>query len=98
VARIQARLSQADARLHAAAVRKYHAAEARFGATAARLESMSPLAVLGRGYAVCWDGQRQQILRDAAAVREGDGVRVTLARGELACLVTGRDLPGDERT
>ena len=98
VARIQARLSQADARLHAAAVRKYHAAEARFGATAARLDSMSPLAVLGRGYAVCWDGQRQQILRDAAAVREGDGVRVTLARGELACVVTGRDLPGDEQT
>ena len=98
VARIQARLSQADARLHAAAVRKYHAAEARFGATAARLDSMSPLAVLGRGYAVCWDGERQRILRDADAVRDGDGVRVTLARGELTCVVTGRDLPGDEQT
>ena len=98
VARIQARLSQADARMHAAAVRKYHAAEARFGATAARLDSMSPLAVLGRGYAVCWDGERQRILRDADAVRDGDGVRVTLARGELTCVVTGRDLPGDEQT
>ena len=98
VARIQARLSQADARLHAAAVRKYHAAEARFGATAARLDSMSPLAVLGRGYAVCWDGERQRILRDAAAVRDGDGVRVTLARGELTCVVTARDLPGEDQT
>jgi exodeoxyribonuclease VII large subunit len=98
VARIQARLSQADARMHAAAVRTYHAAEARFGATAARLDSMSPLAVLGRGYAVCWDGERRRILRDADAVGDGDGVRVTLARGELTCRVTGRDLPGDEQT
>jgi len=54
--------------------------------------------VLGRGYAVCWDGERQRILRDAAAVRDGDGVRVTLARGELTCVVTARDLPGDEQT
>jgi exodeoxyribonuclease VII large subunit len=91
--RIQARLSQVDARLQAGAVRKYHAAEARLGSLAARLGTLSPLAVLGRGYAVCWDGDRRQILREAAAVNEGDDVRVTLHRGELRCLVTGRDIP-----
>ena len=38
-----------------------------------RLGSLSPLAVLGRGYAVCWDdGPARPILRDAAAVRDGD--------------------------
>ena len=32
---------------------------------AARLDGLSPLAVLGRGYAVCWDGDRTRIVRDA---------------------------------
>jgi exodeoxyribonuclease VII large subunit len=94
--RIQARLSQADARLQAAAVRMYHAAEARVGSVAARLDTLSPLAVLGRGYAVCWDGNRRQIVREAAAVSDGDAVRVTLHRGELRCVVTGRDVPPAE--
>jgi exodeoxyribonuclease VII large subunit len=92
--RIHARLSHADARLRAAGVRACHGAEARLGTLAARLDTLSPLAVLGRGYAVCWDGDRQRILRDAAAVGDGDAVRVTLQRGELRCVVRGRDLPG----
>jgi exodeoxyribonuclease VII large subunit len=96
VGRIQARLSQVDARLQAGALRKYHAAEARLGSLAARLDTLSPLAVLGRGYAVCWDGDRQVILREAAAVNDGDAVRVTLHRGELRCVVTGRDVPPAE--
>ena len=52
-----------------------------------RLETLSPLAVLGRGYAVCWNADRTQALRDAADVARGDRVRVTLAKGELDCEV-----------
>jgi exonuclease VII large subunit len=44
--------------------------------------------VLGRGYAVCWDGARARIIRRAADVSIGDAVRVTLGEGEIACDVT----------
>ena len=96
--RLQARLAPADARLDAALARRRHAADAHLGSLAARLDALSPLAVLGRGYAVCWDGPRHAILRDASAVADGAAVRVTLHRGELSCIVTGRDMPAPPAT
>ena len=52
---------------------------------AGRLDALSPLGVLARGYAVCWNDTRTSILRDSAGVAVGDTVRVTLHRGELEC-------------
>jgi exodeoxyribonuclease VII large subunit len=68
--------------------RRLHVSDSRFRALAARLDGLSPLAVLARGYAVCWDDTRTQILRDASLVEPGDRVIVTLERGELRCAVT----------
>ena len=56
-------------------------------ALAGRLENLSPLGVLGRGYAVCWNGDRTGIVSDASLVEKGDAVHVTLHRGELGCKV-----------
>jgi exodeoxyribonuclease VII large subunit len=75
--------------------RRRHAADRQLRFAAARLESLSPLAVLGRGYAVCWNEPRTEILRDASRVNPGETVAVTLARGELTCRVTDR-LPGKD--
>ena len=82
---IRARLAAGDGRLRAAVAECQHEAHARLGRTAARLETLSPLAVLGRGYAVAWNADRTAILRDAATVSPGDRVHVTLERGELDC-------------
>jgi exodeoxyribonuclease VII large subunit len=84
---VRARLVSADGRLNAAAARSRHAADARLRGAAARLESLSPLAVLGRGYAVCWNADRTAIIRDASSVSPGERVHVTLHRGELTANV-----------
>jgi exodeoxyribonuclease VII large subunit len=87
LAAMRGRLTGATARLTGAAGRARHRADARFRALAGRLENLSPLAVLGRGYAVCWNGDKSAIVRSAATVHPGDEVRVTLATGEIACRV-----------
>jgi len=86
-AAVRTRLVAADGWLRANVDRRMHAADARLRANAARLESLSPLAVLGRGYAVCWNADRTAIIRDAATVASGDKVHVKLERGELDCTV-----------
>ena len=88
--RVRTRLMAAEGRLAGATVKSRHRADGRLRATAARLEALSPLAVLGRGYAVCWNADRTTVVRDAARIAEGDRVRVTLARGELDCHVIDR--------
>jgi exodeoxyribonuclease VII large subunit len=90
---VRARLVGADAVLRAAAVHRHHDAEARLQNCAARLDSLSPLAVLGRGYAVVWDESRTRVVRTTSDVKDGDGVRVTLSEGELRCVVVKPDGP-----
>ncbi|MBP1594783.1 MAG: Exodeoxyribonuclease large subunit [Acidobacteria bacterium] len=51
-----------------------------------RMNALSPLAILQRGYAICRNEQGL-ILRDAGLVTPGDRVEVKLARGELDCRV-----------
>jgi exodeoxyribonuclease VII large subunit len=89
-AAVRARLVGVDGRLHAAARARRHGADIRLRTAAARLDALSPLAVLGRGYAVCWNAERTAIVRDAAEVAPGQHVHVTLERGEIACTVDNR--------
>jgi exodeoxyribonuclease VII large subunit len=85
---IRGRLRGADERLRAAAVRGRERADSRFRVLAGRLDNLSPLAVLARGYAVCWNEDRTAIIRSARQVAPGDSVRVTLDQGELLCEVS----------
>ena len=92
-ARLAARAAAARSRLDvvragrdAEMAARLEAARARLGVAAAALEALSPLAVLGRGYALARD-ERGRLLRDAREVAPGRRVSVRLARGELLCRV-----------
>ena len=93
---VRARLMSHDGRLARAATRRTHAADARFRSLTARLEGLSPLAVLGRGYAMAWNSTRTAILRDASNVAVGEDILVKLERGELRSTVTARQTDSGE--
>jgi exodeoxyribonuclease VII large subunit len=84
---IGARLVGVDASLRAAVLHRRHHAGRRLHDCAARLDSLSPLAVLGRGYAVVWDESRTRVIRRAVEVQRGDRVRVTLSEGEVKAII-----------
>ena len=58
----------------------------RFSALSASLDAMSPLKVLGRGYAMA-QSETGEVLRSAAEVNCGDRIRVRLGQGSLGCIV-----------
>ncbi len=55
-----------------------------------KLNERSPLRVLERGYAICYDVSGQ-VVRDAAAVAINDSIAVRLARGRLRAIVRGKE-------
>jgi exodeoxyribonuclease VII large subunit len=88
---VRTRLVSRDGQLQAAVRRRITKAQTRLGSLAARIEGLSPLAVLGRGYSVTWDASRTRIIRDAATLTPGDDVSVTLERGTFGARVTKVD-------
>lgn len=58
----------------------------RFASLAASLDALSPLKVLGRGYAVARD-KNGNILRAAEEVSAGEKIEVLLGQGSLMCTV-----------
>ena len=65
----------------------------RFAGTVAKLDALSPLKVLGRGYAVART-EEGGILRSSAQVRPGDRIELRLAQGSLGCRV--EEVEGEE--
>jgi exodeoxyribonuclease VII large subunit len=82
------RLAVLRSGVESAARARLDESRARAAVAAASLDALSPLAVLGRGYALAEDG-RGAILRGARTVEVGDAVRVRLSEGVLRCRVEG---------
>ena len=74
----------------ASAVRvRLHHERARLELAVGKVDALSPLAILKRGFALCRDS-KGAIVKRAADVTLGDNVRVTLAAGELDCRIEGK--------
>lgn len=58
---------------------------------AERLSSLSPLAVLERGYSIAHKMPEGSIVKESAAVGTGDLLRITFARGKALCRVEERE-------
>lgn len=94
---IRTRLSRAALRLLAAAGAgepllraRMAAAGLRYGPLAARLHTLSPVAVLERGYSIL-TGPDGGVIKAAAEAPAGTEVRARLARGRLRATVTGSE-------
>lgn len=83
------RLDDLVRRLGFAAGRLVQNREQRLAGLAGRLDALSPLAVLSRGYSITRDAQ-QRVIRDSDAVAIGEEVAVMLHKGELRCRVESK--------
>jgi exodeoxyribonuclease VII large subunit len=80
------------ARLLLAVRTRLVAAEARLGLASHRLQAISPLATLARGFAVVSRVADGAVLQSATDVNPGDEIDARLAAGRLRARVTQRDL------
>jgi len=74
-------------RLEAAIGKVLQQRQRRLAVACRSLDTVSPLATLGRGYAIVTRERDNRILRAAAEVRPGERVETRLARGRLLCTV-----------
>jgi exodeoxyribonuclease VII large subunit len=56
-----------------------------------RLEALSPLAVLQRGYGIAHKLPEERIVKDAATLNLGDRLRITFAAGKAVCRVEDKE-------
>ncbi|MFY9554427.1 MAG: exodeoxyribonuclease VII large subunit [Blastocatellia bacterium] len=80
----RSRLGQLSARLHAGARTMLESGSERVSLAAGKLDSLSPLGVLARGYAIAFDSQGIVIKR-ASDIDSGERVRVRVSDGEIDC-------------
>lgn len=84
------RVGLAERGLASSLPRALERASARLAQLGGRLDALSPLAVLGRGYGIVRRDRDGAILRSSAQVETGEDLRVRLAEGGLAARVTGK--------
>jgi exodeoxyribonuclease VII large subunit len=63
---------------------------------AAKLEALSPVAILKRGYSITRTIPEAVVVKDAKAVSLNQDLEVMIARGRLICRVKGKSSDGEE--
>jgi exodeoxyribonuclease VII large subunit len=89
-ARLQLLTAQLDAvsdRLHRAIAQQIGQKEQAFAMQLSKLEAVSPVSILQRGYALVY--HENALVRDAADLQAGDRLTIQLAKGAVTAEVTG---------
>ncbi|MBI4667296.1 MAG: exodeoxyribonuclease VII large subunit [Nitrospinae bacterium] len=68
----------------------------RFSMAAGKLDAVSPLKVLGRGYSIVTSPDGRKIIKSAASVKPGDGVKIRFADGETQAVIKRGGAPKQE--
>jgi exodeoxyribonuclease VII large subunit len=88
VAAWQQQRQNLERRLERAMRRSLRDAQGRLSAGSGRLDALSPLRTLARGYAIVFAEKNGLAVRDAASVEVGEALSIRLARGNLRAIVT----------
>lgn len=88
VANLQVRCDKAQMSMDSAVRHSMAVMSKEFSSLCAKLDAMSPLRILARGYSVA-EGENG-ILTDSAEVSQGDKIKVRLHKGMLECEVTNK--------
>lgn len=96
VAGWKSREDDLERRLHRAVRHSLRGAEGRLALLAGRLDALSPLRTLHRGYAIAFHGGTGKAVRDASILEAGDRLHLRFARGGAEVVVesaeSGKDL------
>ena len=80
------RLDELGARMRASLTRFLSLRRERLAALAGKMQALSPLAILARGYAACFD-EKGRLVRASAQVAVGQDIEVKLGKGSLIAAV-----------
>jgi exodeoxyribonuclease VII large subunit len=88
---MQQRLDELSERALHAVTSRIRFAQQRLRGGAERLQALSPLAVLRRGYSIARRVEDGSVIRDAADLKDGEHLRLTFARGTARVRVEDGD-------
>ena len=89
---LQQRLDELSERAVHAVTSDIRFAEQRLRGGVERLQALSPLAVLQRGYSIARRLEDGTVIRDAADLKDGERLRLTFARGTARVRVEDDDI------
>jgi len=70
---------------------KLQGAKAQWEKLGAELQNLSPLSILKKGYALCWDQKKEHLIRRIDKIEVGDSLSVSFFQGEFDCQVEALD-------
>ena len=91
MAQCRAGLEALSARLARGIARDVERKTGSLAEAKARVEALSPLAVLNRGYSITFHSDTGRVVRSSGEVELGTPLKIRLGRGNLEADVTGKE-------